>query len=284
MIDTHIHADTRSSEDFEIMYNNGIETAITCSYYPYTPNNNPDILINHFERIMNFETERVNEYNINLEVALGLHPVNIIDNDEKIYEYLRKRIEEEKIIAIGEIGLEKDSEKERETFKKQLQIAEETQTKVIVHTPRKNKKEVLEGIKEVIFENINPKLVVIDHINYDTIEDVIDTEFTIGLTVQPHKLSPNDAIAILDEYGFDRFLLNSDMSNKPSNILSIPNTIKKLKNRNYSQKNIDKIAFNNAKNFFNIWKTIESSIIKKLLLILQYILKKSKNNYLISKN
>ncbi len=252
MIDTHIHADTRSSEDFEVMFNNGINTAISCSYYPYKLNNNPDILINHFDRILYFETKRVKAYNINLEVALGIHPVNIINNDRKIYDYLRELIENKKIVAIGEIGLEKGSEEEKISFKKQLQIADETNTKVIVHTPRKNKKEILQKIKEILLENIDPNLVVIDHINQDTITDVIDTRFTIGLTVQPHKLSPNDAVNILEEYGFDRFLLNSDMSNKPSNILSLPNTINELNNRQYSQKNIDKIAFKNAKTFFNI--------------------------------
>lgn len=252
MIDTHIHADTRSSEDFEVMFNNGIKTAITCSYYPYKLNNNPEILINHFDRILYFERKRVNEYNINLEVALGIHPVNTIYNDNKIYDYLIKLIENKKIIAIGEIGLESNTPKERECFKKQLQIADETNTKVIVHTPRNNKKEILGEIKEILFENINPKLVVVDHINQDTIDDVIDNKFTIGLTVQPHKLSPNDAIAILDKYGFEKFLLNSDISNKPSNILSVPNTIKELKNRHYNQKNINKVAFENAKTFFNI--------------------------------
>ena len=45
----------------------------------------------------------------------------------------------------------------------------------------------LKDIKEIVLESINPKLVVIDHINLNTIEEVIDDEFTIGLTVQPQK-------------------------------------------------------------------------------------------------
>lgn len=252
MIDTHIHADTRSSEDFEIMFKAGITTAITCSYYPYTPKNNPDILINHFERILNFETKRVKHYNIDLKVALGIHPTNTIKNDEAIYNFLSNTIDNKQIIAIGEIGLDENTELERIAFKKQLELANDKKTKVIVHTPRKNKKETLKDIKNIILESIDPKLVVIDHINQETIEDVIDEKFTIGLTVQPHKLSPIDAVNILDEYGFDKFLLNSDISNKPSNILSVPNTIKELENNNYSKKDIDKVAFKNAQKFFNI--------------------------------
>lgn len=252
MIDSHIHADTRSSEDFEIMFNAGVKTAISCSYYPYTAKNNPDILINHFERILNFETKRVKQYNIDLKVSLGIHPTNTIKNDKLIYEFLANAIDNNQIVAIGEIGLDENTELERIAFKKQLELANDKKAKVIVHTPRKNKKEILKDIKEIILETIDPKLVVIDHINQDTIEDVIDEEFTIGLTVQPHKLSPQDASNILKEYGFNKFLLNSDISNKPSNILSVPNTIKELKNNDFSKKDIDKVAFKNAQKFFNI--------------------------------
>jgi hypothetical protein len=48
MIDTHMHADSRSSEDFEKMFIGGIDTAITCSYYPYKINDNPEILFIRF--------------------------------------------------------------------------------------------------------------------------------------------------------------------------------------------------------------------------------------------
>lgn len=252
MIDTHIHADTRSSEDFGIMSQEGIKTAITCSYYPYKLNNNPDILINHFERILNFETKRAGEYNLDLKVALGMHPTNTLRKSDKIFEYLEKMINTDKIVAIGEIGLDENTEEEKIGFKKQLEIADETNTKVIIHTPRKNKKSVLKDIKEIVLENIKPNLVVMDHINKETIEDVIDEGFKIGLTVQPQKLTPKDAVDILDNYGFNNFLLNSDISNKPSDILSIPKTVKELEKLNYNRKEIEKVKSKNAKSFFKI--------------------------------
>lgn len=39
MIDTHMHGDSRSSEDFGEMYLSGIDVAITCAFYPYKLNN-----------------------------------------------------------------------------------------------------------------------------------------------------------------------------------------------------------------------------------------------------
>ena len=231
-----MHADSRSSEDFEKMFISGIDTAITCSYYPYKIDNDPKILLNHLNRILNFEPGRAGEYGLDLKVALGIHPANALENNQ----------------IIGEIGLDENTDLEKEVFKKQLELADRTESKVIIHTPRKNKLEVLKDIKEIVLENINPKLVVIDHINLNTIEEVIDEEFTIGLTVQPQKMEVEEAIEILDKYGFDKFLLNSDISNKPSDPLSVPKTVRTLKKLGYDKKEIDKVAFENAKKFFNI--------------------------------
>ncbi|MDD2643378.1 MAG: TatD family hydrolase [Methanobacteriaceae archaeon] len=251
MIDTHTHADSRSSEDFDLMYTSGIDTAITCSFYPYKLRNQT-CLINHFDRILEYDTKRAEEYGLKLEVALGLHPANVSENNDQIYEEIRRLVEEKKIVAIGEIGLDDNTINEQKAFKKQLEIAEDTKSKVIIHTPRKNKKEVLKDIKIIVDETINPKLVVIDHINPNVVEDVIDYDYTLGLTVQPQKMTKEEAIKILDKYGFNKFLLNSDISNKPSDPISVPKTVRTLKKLGYKNSDIEKVAFKNAKKFFKI--------------------------------
>ena len=231
MIDTHMHGDSRSSEDFGEMYLSGIDTAITCAFYPYKLNNE-STLLNHLERILNYDTKRAKEYGLDLKVALGIHPANTSVNPDLIYENLYKWIENKQIIAIGEIGLEDLTD--------------------IVHTPRKNKKEVLKVIQDIVPQHIDPKLVVIDHINQNVAEDVIDKDYTLGLTVQPQKMDKEEAIAILDEYGFDKFLLNSDISNKPSDPLSVPKTVRELEKLGYKKTEIEKVAFKNAEKFFKI--------------------------------
>ena len=74
----------------------------------------------------------------------------------------------------------------------------------------------------------------------------------LGLTVQPQKMEKEDAIAILDEYGFDNFLLNSDISNKPSDPLSVPKTIRELQRLGYENSEIEKVSHKNAMKFFKI--------------------------------
>ena len=251
MIDTHMHADSRSSEDFEKMYLAGIDTAITCSFYPYKIDNET-VLLNHLNRILNYDTKRASEYGLDLKVALGIHPANTIDNPEIIYENLYEWIENEYIVAIGEIGLEDLTESEISIFKKQLDIADETNSKVIIHTPRKNKENVLKKILEILPQHLDEKQAVIDHINPNVVNDAINSDCMLGLTVQPQKMEKEDAIAILDEYGFDRFLLNSDISNKPSDPLSVAKTVRELTRLGFKKGDVEKISHKNAQEFFNI--------------------------------
>ena len=251
MIDTHIHADARSGEDFNEMYLSGIDAAVTCAFYPYKIDNDT-VLLNHLMRILNYDAKRANEHGLELKVALGIHPTNTTVDGEIIYEQLYKWIENEDIIAIGEIGLEDLTEDEYRIFKKQLDIAEETKSNVIIHTPRKNKSEVLDEILDILPQHISPEYVVIDHINQNVVDKVISTDYTLGLTVQPQKMDKSEAINILNEYGFDKFLLNSDISNKASDPLSVPKTIRELTRQGFDKKEIDKIAFKNAEKFFNL--------------------------------
>ena len=125
MIDTHIHADARSGEDFKEMYLAGIDSAITCSYYPYKIDSEI-ILLNHLNRILEYDTKRASQYGLDLKVALGIHPTNALENVELIYDELYKWIDAKQIVAIGEIGLEDLTDAEISVFKKQLDIADET--------------------------------------------------------------------------------------------------------------------------------------------------------------
>lgn len=251
IIDTHIHADTRSSEDFQKMFLSGVETAISCSYYPYTIANEV-VLLNHLERILYFDSKRAGKYGLDLKIALGIHPTNLIKNPKPIFNKLLEYIEKNQIIAIGEIGLENLTTEEITIFKNQLEIAEETKTNVIIHTPRKNKLNTIKKIRKIVLESINPKLVIIDHINSSVIHEVIDDKFTLGLTIQPEKMGINEAINILEKYGYDNFLLNSDISNMPSDPLSVPKTIAEMKKIGVKRTNINKVSFENAKNLFKL--------------------------------
>lgn len=71
--------------------------------------------------------------------AIGIHPSDAAElNDEK-FQWLKEKAMEEKMVAIGEIGLdyywpEPDHEIQKEWFIKQLQLAKELNKPVIIHS------------------------------------------------------------------------------------------------------------------------------------------------------
>ena len=71
--------------------------------------------------------------------ALGIHPENVDSYTEEDINYIEEHINDDKILAIGEIGLDyywtKDNkEEQKELFEKQLALAEKVNKPVIIHS------------------------------------------------------------------------------------------------------------------------------------------------------
>ena len=251
MIDSHIHADTRPYEDFERMAVAGIKKAVTCAHDPLKMSTSA-VVLDHINRIMENDTKRASENGLKLYSAIGVHPRSICKDYDLVIEKIPELIEDKRVVAIGEIGLETTSNNEVEAFKKQLKLAQDLGAKVIVHTPRTHKIEVTKVTASVIEENIDTSLVLIDHVDKSIIDRVKDFEGIIGLTVQPYKMTSDEAVQLMDSYGYDKFVLDSDMSSSPSDPLSVPKTVHKLRKAGVESKNIKKVSYNNAAKFFNI--------------------------------
>ena len=94
------------------------------------------IIVNGCDMKSNLEVlELVKRYDI-VYGAIGFHPTELDNND---LEWLEEHINDEKIVALGEIGLDyhyenTDKELQINMFRKQLEIAEKYKKTVIVHS------------------------------------------------------------------------------------------------------------------------------------------------------
>lgn len=96
-----------------------------------------------------------------IKLALGLHPIYLDKLSEKQIQETLKLIEETEAISIGEIGLDyhhnkENKEKQKQVFRKVLQIAQKRSLPVIIHS-RESVKDALPILAEY------PKLKVIMH-------------------------------------------------------------------------------------------------------------------------
>jgi len=248
IVDAHIHSDSRPVEDFRDISIAGVKAVVSCAYDPLEMKQS-NVCFEHFNRLLNVESRRVEQHGIKYFMALGIHPRAIPTDYENVLDKLPEYLKKENVIAIGEIGLETADALEQEVFAKQLQLADEYNHRVIVHTPRRNKAEVCDKIIELLDENINPKLVQLDHVDFSIVDKIIDKEYTPAVTVQPLKMSVNDTIEIFEDYGFDKFIVDSDMSYAPSNPMSLGNLKHSLEIKKYDKDDIDKVMYKNFMNF-----------------------------------
>lgn len=80
----------------------------------------------------------VSKYN-NMYGCLGIHPEDVTDYNDENINFIEKHINDHKIIAIGEIGLDYYYEKEnkdiqKELFIKQLDLAKKYNKPVVIHS------------------------------------------------------------------------------------------------------------------------------------------------------
>lgn len=251
IIDAHLHADCRPVEDFKNMKIAGVNAIVSCAYDPLEMKKS-NVSFEHFDRIINREAKRVENEGIKLYCAVGVHPRAIPTDFEKVIEKLPEYLEKKNVIAIGEIGLETADDLEQKVFVEQLKIADENNYKIIVHTPRTNKVEITEKIVKLLDEHINPRLVQLDHVDFSIVDSIIDKEYSLGITIQPLKMSTEETIQMLEKYGYDKFVLDSDISYAPSNPLSLPETKHELEKMGVNKNSINKVMFENMLKFYNI--------------------------------
>ena len=250
IIDAHLHADCRPVEDFKNMKIAGVNAIVSCAYDPLEMKKS-NVSFEHFDRIINREAKRVENEGIKLYCAVGVHPRAIPTDFEKVIEKLPEYLEKKNVIAIGEIGLETADDLEQKVFVEQLKIADENNYKIIVHTPRTNKVEITEKIVKLL-EHINPRLVQLDHVDFSIVDSIIDKKYSLGITIQPLKMSTEETIQMLEKYGYDKFVLDSDISYAPSNPLSLPETKHELEKMGVNKNSINKVMFENVQKFYNI--------------------------------
>lgn len=126
MVDTHCHIFSEYYEDIQGVIDRAMEAGVRA------------LIVNGYDMASNKEVlELVKKYDI-VYGALGIQPEEVDDVLEEDLKFIEEHINDEFIVAVGEIGLdyhyECDKEKQKEIFKRQLEIAAKYNKPVIVHS------------------------------------------------------------------------------------------------------------------------------------------------------
>ncbi len=156
-------------------------------------------------------------------------------------------------MALGEIGLESATLIEKDIFEFHLKIAKEFDFPVIIHTPRRNKKDITKKSIDLILRN-KIETGVLDHIDEQNLSLAKNTSLNLGLTVQMGKLTPENFYKIVNEneHEKDRFVLNTDIGRDEADLYAAYKAVNILKNNGINEHLIDLIASKNAKKLFKL--------------------------------
>jgi predicted metal-dependent TIM-barrel fold hydrolase len=253
MIDTHAHADTRPYEDFELMAVGGITDVLTLAHDPMKMSSSV-VFGDHFERLF-AERARVEKNGLRLHVCLGLHPRTRPGDLPACVTLLESYLKDTSrpVTAIGEAGLETRDPFEAEMLQRQIELAIKYDMPIILHTPRSNKGPMTREILNVLSTfSIDKDRVVVDHADADTAKLIVDRSYNAGLTVQPGKLSPKEAVEIVKKLDPARLVLNTDMSSAPTDVLSISRTVLAMRQAGIPSVIVEAVSNKNAWRIFRL--------------------------------
>ena len=126
LVDTHCHIFSEYYDDIEKVINNAKDNGVEM------------IIVNGFDRKSNEEVlDLISKYDI-VYGALGIQPENVETVTDEDFKFIEEHINDDKILAVGEIGLDYhydvNREKQKYVFKRQLELARKYEKPVIVHS------------------------------------------------------------------------------------------------------------------------------------------------------
>ena len=254
IIEPHIHMYSRTTDDYQAMYKAGIRACVEPSFWLGTDRRYAGTFFDYFKLILEFETVRAKRFGIDHYCAISVNPKEAenVPVVKEVIAGMDEYLDHPRCVALGEIGLNMNTENEIAAFRRQLLIAEERKMPVIIHLPHIPK---LEGAKIIIdiikAEGATQERIIIDHNTEDTMAVSHATDCWCGMMVYPYsKLTPERVGGIIKDFGAERMIVNGSADWGVSDPLSLTKVVAYLSQDGHPEETIQKLVFENAMAFY----------------------------------
>jgi predicted metal-dependent TIM-barrel fold hydrolase len=254
IIEPHIHMISRTTQDYEAMYNSGIRVCVEPSFWTGVNKKYAGSFFDYFSLSLDFETIRAERFGIDHWSAISMNPKESEDISlaREVISGIEPFLQHERCICVGEIGFNNNTKNEEESMRLQIELALKHSLPIMVHTPHVDKvKGTLRTIEILKEMNIPKEMALIDHNTEETIRASKESGYFCGFTVYPiSKLTPVRVSNIIKEYGSDKMMVNGSADWGVSNPLALIDTVKQMKLDGHSELDIENLTKNNALNFY----------------------------------
>ena len=198
--------------------------------------------------------------------AVGVHPSEISDLNEETFAWLKQQAESQKVVAIGEIGLDYYWDKEPEVqanqrywFGRQLELAKESQLPVIIHS-RDAGADTMQVMKEYHAEEI-PGVIHCYSYSKEMAMEFIKMGYYIGIGGVVTFKNAKKLVETVDAIPLEHILLETDcpymapepFRGKRNSSLYLTYVVEKIAElKGISKEEVEKVTEENAKRLFNL--------------------------------
>lgn len=249
-IDPHIHVVSRTTDDYEAMQKAGIVAVIEPAFWLGQPRTEVGSFKDYFSTLVGWERFRASQFGIVHYCTMGLNSKEANNEAlaEQVMELLPLYVGKEGVVAIGEIGYDDQTEAEDKFYRLQLELAKEVDLPVLIHTPHRDKRKGTIRSMDVSEEHgLDPKMVIVDHNNEETVKEVLDRGYYAGFTIYPHtKMGSERMVEIVKQYGPERIIVNSAADWGISDPLAVPKTAYMMRKSGIPEEHIKLVTYQNA--------------------------------------
>jgi len=252
--DPHIHMLSRTTDDYEHMAAAGILGIVEPAFWQGQPRTGVDSFVDYYNALIGWEHFRASQFGIRHYCTMGMNPkeANQVSLAEEVLKILPRYCQKDTVVAIGEIGYDDQTPEEDRFFAEQMQMAMEYDLPVLIHTPHRDKVKGTERTIALVREvGIREEMVIIDHLNEQTLPMVLETDCWRGHSVYPFtKMSEQRMVELLKQYGTEKMVVNSAADWGRSDPLKVPKTGAEMIKAGFSEAEVEKVLFENPINFF----------------------------------
>ncbi|HXE15168.1 MAG TPA: TatD family hydrolase [Bryobacteraceae bacterium] len=254
-IEMHGHMVSRTTDDYREMAMAGCVAISEPAFWAGWDRQSADSFEDYFRQLTEFEPKRAAQFFIRHASWLCLNPKE--GEDRRLTAQVLKRIpkflDRPSVVGIGEIGMNRVTRNEVDTFTDHVRLALDYNQMMLIHTPHLEDK--YKGTRVTIdnllkFRNLEPRRVLIDHAEEHTIGMILEQGFYTGLTLYPNtKVSLARAVDMIEKYGPDRITISSACDWGPSVPTAVPQLMLEMRRRGHSEELIRKLVFENPLEF-----------------------------------
>jgi len=237
----------------------GMEAAIVPSPHMFIGSHTLDSVLRIWERFITLEVTTAQTLGYESFASISVPFVGVGQTDtEKALARLPEFLENDRVVAMGEIGLDTGTDYEADLFREHLRIAKSHDLPVILHTPirfapqgRTVTPRILEIIKE---EGYPPERCVFDHASEETMDFRMGTGGMVGLSICWDKMPPEVAAhyVVDNPSKRDRIIINSELGGDGNDYFMVPRVMLAMRLFGLDKATIDRVCYTNPKDFFRL--------------------------------